>query len=910
MSGRVTRAALLRHHLGFASGGGFVVALLVLVLTILATAAPVALGRLGDATVQYRLAGLSAVERDVVADENGIPPVAPDVLFSNPTVVADVWGGFTTEVERIRTEAAAPLPDILQPARTIAVGSAAALADEPGTAEIAVAADPRYEDEIEIVDGRLPDPAVFVEPGAEGADGQARGRIEIVLSADTADELEWERDTTRQIIGFDGVVDVVLVGVFAPVDAAGAYWQHVPSVLEPNIFDDGNRPRVVTGTGFAHPASLRATFPTQGASVTTTVWYPFDETAVDARDAEAVAAGLRLLTAVGHTVAETSTGTGGILSLRFTADAIGAIDAAQAQERATAGVVAMIASGPIGVATAVLILGCRLVFDRRRPALRLLAARGADTRQLRALLALDGVACGILPALLGVGIGVAVTQLALGTVPDLAGVGLAVAVGVVPAAVLAILAPSAADRRPRADLGGRGSRLRVVLEGAVLVLAALALILLLLRGAGDGADLLTAATPLLLALVACVVTLRLYPVPLAALLRRSRGARDLAGYLGAVRALREPAIGLTPVLALVVGVSVAVSSGILLSTVQAGIDRSAGAQIGADVRVAGGIITGDQLAQLGSLNGVAGATGISGADPVTLDIDGERVGTSAFVVDADDLRAVQGEGPGMLPPGVSLAPASGPLPIVVSTALADEIDGRGGLRVGSVPAEVVGVLDGPAPIGARAAWLALDSSAAEETLGRDPSDRTAVIRLEEGADPVAVVDAVRQVVSPTLRIDTAREITDQIEESPAVAGLRAALFAATALAALLGALAVVMTLTLAAAPRARLLALLRTLGAPARIGRALAAWEVAPAGLAALVAGTLFGALVPLVVLAGVDLRSFTGSTAQPAYSVDPVILGVTLGAFVALVTVATLIALAVSRRARTSRLLRTVEEG
>lgn len=888
----MTRAALLRRHLGFASGGGFVVALLVLVLTVLTTAAPVALGRLGDATVQYRLAGLGAVERDVVADENGIP-----------------LEGFAAEVERIRAEAAAPLPDILQPARTVAVGSAAPLTDQPGTAEIAVAVDPRYEEDVDIVEGRLPEPAVFTDPGADIADGQAFGRIEIVLSTDTADELGWELGATRQITGFAGIVDVVLVGVFEPVDADAAYWQHVPSVLEPNIFDDGNRARVVTGTGFAHPASLRATSP-QGDSVSTIVWYPFDETAVDARDAESVAAGLRLLTAVGHTVSESSAGPGGILSLRFTADVIGAIEAALAQERATAGVVAMIASGPIGVAAAVLILGCRLVFDRRRPALRLLAARGADTRQLRALLALDGVACGILPALLGIGIGVTLAQLALGTVPDLAGVGAAVAVGLFPAAVLAVLAPTAADRRPRADLGGRGSRPRVILEGAVLVLAALALTLLLVRGAGDGADLLTAATPLLLALVACVVTLRVYPIPLAVLLRRSRGGRDLAGYLGAVRALREPAIGLTPVLALVVGVSVAVSSGILLSTVQAGIDRSAGAQIGADIRVAGGIITGDQLAQLSALDGVAAATGISGAEPVTLDIDGERVGTSAFVVDADVLRAVQGEGPGMLPPGVSLAPTSGPLPIVVSTALADEIDGRDGLRVGSLPAEVVGVLDGPAPIGARAAWLALDASAAEEALGRDPSDRTAVLRLAPGGDPGAVVDAVREVVSPALRIDTAREIIGQIEASPAVAGLRAALLAATGLAALLGALAVVMTLTLAAAPRARLLALLRTLGAPARVGRALAAWEVAPAGLAALVAGTLFGAVVPLVVLTGVDLRSFTGSTAQPAYAVDPVILGVALGAFVALVTAATLIALAVSRRARTSRLLRTVEEG
>ena len=108
-----------------------------------------------------------------------------------------------------------------------------------------------------------------------------------------------------------------------------------------------------------------------------------------------------------------------------------------------------------------------------------------------------------------------------------------------------------------------------------------------------------------------------------------------------------------------------------------------------------------------------------------------------------------------------------------------------------------------------------------------------------------------------------------IESGPSVQGVRFALLAATAVAALLSALAIVMTLTLAAPARGRVLALLRTLGAPPRIATSLALWEIGPPAVAAVIAGTLFGALVPLVVLAGVDLRSFTGSTVQPAYQAD-----------------------------------------
>jgi putative ABC transport system permease protein len=223
---------------------------------------------------------------------------------------------------------------------------------------------------------------------------------------------------------------------------------------------------------------------------------------------------------------------------------------------------------------------------------------------------------------------------------------------------------------------------------------------------------------------------------------------------------------------------------------------------------------------------------------------------------------------------------------------------------------VVGVTSGPVPIGARENWVALDASYAEEVLGRDPTDRTLLVRLDDGASPAQVEAGLVEVLGQDIRVDTADEIAARIESGPAVQGVRVALLAATAVAALLSALAIVMTLSLVAGARARVLALLRTLGAPRRSATSLALWEIGPPTIAAIIAGTVFGALVPLVVLAAVDLRPFTGSSVAPAYRVDPAILALTLGGFVVVAAALTAVTLLVSRRIRAAGALRTVEEG
>ena len=868
--------------------------LLVLVLAMLGTMAPLALGQLGDATVRDRIDTLSPPVRDVVSTTPGLPQIGGGGSSTETDVV---WRPFLGELERVRSSADRPLPAVLGAPVAVARTAPAALAEDPRTRQLSVAYSPGFEQRLAVVDGRLP------ESGSDGAE------VELVLSVDTAADMEWSVGEPRTVVPAGGEpVRFQLVGVFEPVDDGDDFWQHATSVREPNVFDDGNAPRIVTGTGFAHPGSLAGAYRFSGAQ-TTDVWFPTDASAIDAGDAEQAAAALRRLTSVSQVIGTTADGPG-ILGVRLEAEMTAELEAALAQQDSTVAVIAMLVAGPLGVAVAVLILACRLILEHRRSSMRLLSARGASTGQLQRLLGAEGVLWGTVPAVVGV-VAALLVGLLLGASPTPVIVVPAVILAIAPAVILAVLAPSAAERPLRADLGLRGSRLRGIIEGAIVVLALIASTLLFVRGYSDGVDPLVAATPLLLSLVACLATLRLYPIPLGGLLRRARTGVGLDGFLGSARALREPSIGLTPVLALVVGVSVAVSSGVLLSALQVGVADASGARIGSDMRVAGYLFTKEQLDRVASIEGVAGATGISGAEQARLDIDGVDETTVVFVVDGAALRAVQGAGPGMLPPGVSLTPDGREvMPVVVSAAAADMIGAPDELTLDGVAAEVVGVTRGPVPVGERENWVAIDSSYAEEVLGGDPSARTVLVALDDGADPDAVEAAVRDVVGDGVRIDTVAGVADRIRTGPAVQGVRSALFIATAAAALFSALAIVMTLSLAAAPRARVLALLRTLGARPRSATSLARWEIGPPVAAAVVAGTVFGALIPLVVMAAVDLRPFTGSSVAPAYALDPGILGITLGGFVVAAVVLTAAALLLSRRLRVANALRTVEEG
>lgn len=914
---RTGTASLLWRHLRARPAAGITVAVLVLLLSALATAGPRAIAVLNDAALGYELGRLSAPERDPVAETVGWPAHGPSESGDTgyPPEVEESLGGFAEALERIRNEADEPLRSALAKAEFVIRSGTHPLAEAPRELAIDFAVDPLYESRVQFIEGTAPAP---IPKASETTPGMFFNpdfsQFEIALSADTAERMGWAVGEIRNVEypWLPPVAQpVMLSGVYTAIDPDDGFWDHAASILDPYVFDDGDSPPRVTGTAFIEPGSLhRLGLHTQAAG--TKVWFPLDAGAITVDNANNMLTELRQYTSVGHTVSEVGIGFG-IRSLFFTANAIPTLELALERNAATNAVLAMTAAGPLGVAAAVLLLGCRMIATGRGSALRLLSARGASGRQLRRLSAIEGVVVGVPAGIMGVALGVLLVRGEFSLLQLL----LPLIVAAAPAVVLAAMSGSVIDAIHRTDVDtAGGGRFRRIAELVLALLAAASVIVLLQRGLTTsastvGVDPLLAATPLLLSLLGCVLALRLYPLPLSALHRRARRDRGLGSFLGTARALRDPSAGLVPVLALVVGVSVAISSVVLLSTLRTGVDTAANMAVGGDLRVAGASFTLDQLDELRGLDGIDVVGGISGVEPATLDISGERENATVLAIDSAAIREAQGDRPGLLPDGVDLTVREGqPVPILVSKSVAKDIDSRTGLRLESTPVEVAAVVTGMTPIGTRQSWIAIDIAAFDIIFDAVASNQVFIVGLGDTADQAAVAADIRALLGDAVRIDSPASVSAAFDRSPAASGLQAALLIAIAITALLSTIAVVMTLVLGTASRERLLALLSTLGASRKTGRGLITWELGPMAVTALVVGSLLGAGLPLVVLAGVDLRGFTGGTAPPAYAVDPLVLVTALAGFLLATAALTAVSLLVTRRTRAATVLRTVEEG
>lgn len=881
---------------GLAAGAGpaAVIAVIVLCASFVAAAAPRALTALDTAAFEGSVAALAPVQRDLVAIATGVP-----AMEHQAATVDEAFVGMVSALNRIRSSFGHPLESVVGDAEfAMTTGVKDALAAEPGRdapiTRLGLAADPRSAERLRIVEGAAPEPTL---------DRQVTG---FMASIPTAEALRWRVGEERVVASAMGMPwRLQLTGTFEAVDPGDPYWAQVSSVLQPFLFDDGNSTPVNTGTGFVHPLDTALAAGIM-ASPSTRVWYPVGDVSSAAAEAGALAQQLRAAT-TGPRSLDVELALGSITALTFSSRLTNVIEAVLASAQSTVSLLAMVAAGPVGVLLAVLALGSRIVIQRRKTALALLSARGASPWALRSLGAVEGLVIGIPAAALGVA--AAVIVLPGPTLP--AQVALSAIVGLAPAALLAAAFPSAGSSPARSRLGvAVRPRFAWVAEAAVIGLAVLSVVLLTRRGLGGGGvgfDPLLAATPLLLAVAAVVVVLRGYPVPLRAIEGALRRTRGLTGFLGAARAVREPAGGLAAVLALVVGVSVAVFSGVMATTLDRGVDAAARASVGADLQAAGPIFAPDQLDEVRALPGVASVAGLDDAGRASITVDRVRGTVALIVADVAELRGLR---PGMDLPDALSAVAGGSIPMLVSDDLAAELEADAALLLGGEPAEVVATADRGDGVVAQSRWVLIDAAHTEDVTNSRYLPRILLIDLAGDADLDAVADAVAEIGGSTTTTREPAEAARDIRAAPAVSGLQTALVLAMALVAVLAAIAVIMASVVGARARGRMLALLRILGLSRREAADLAAWELAPVAITATIVGTALGLALPWLVVAGLDLRPFTGGSAQPAVAVD--LLGVLglVGLFAAVVVAAVLAGLVIGQRTDAAAALRMGEEG
>jgi putative ABC transport system permease protein len=686
-------------------------------------------------------------------------------------------------------------------------------------------------------------------------------RVEAVVTARTAKTLHITAGSTLHLVNAHSPgVTVRVTGIAAPRDPHSAFWNAEPEVDTPalRLVPHWQPPELpsyywhftlIVGKGAAG-AMLRV----DGGAVA--FWHEALETG--ALTAHAVPTLQRRLASLDSGSDRERLRRGSPLpGLKVDGSNLEAELTSFVQEQDAAEPLVLIAAVGIGtVAAVVLLMAAGLTAARRRTELELVRARG-------------GSLTGIAVRLLGETTAVAVPAAAVGTLLALVLVPTgrytaALLLGAAVAALASLALPvrvAAALRRPRPagreDVTAvRPSQHRTVAELTAAVILAGAVVSLRHRGTSSGVDVLTAAVPVLLAVGAALVLLRLYPVPLRLLARPVARLNGAVAHLGLARAGRAPATAALPLLAVLVALTVASFGGSVLAGVAAGREHAAVAAVGADARVESvSGLPGGLAARVRRVPGVREVTGVRMETGMGTGADLSVRPFSVVAVDPVPyarLAAHTGlDGGGPLPAAALGRPAGdGPLPAVVSHGLARLAgpDGTYDFDTDSGPVEIrVAAVRDRTP--AAGGDFVVVSAAALHRAHPDGDDRAPTALYLTGAhlDGRALTSVVRRA-GRELTVDVrARELAGY-GGSPLQSGARRVYLAAVAAGAGYSALALLLSLLRGAPQRRAVLARLRTMGMTRRQSQGLVLLETAPPALLGVVGGCLVGlAAVPLL---------------------------------------------------------------
>ncbi|WP_343901616.1 ABC transporter permease [Arthrobacter rhombi] len=912
---------LLRHQFHRLTPGTVMLAAIVLLASLLLALWPRLTASSTTAELRQELSSLSAGVRNPQAVSldwmpTGPAPEGQDVAL--PGKMGDLYGLFAAAADRSAAEAGPPLSDLLGPARFRTTSRPGTVTDPPpgiGTMEVSLTADPFAAGHLDIVRGKAPEPAdpSLLDQVSQGEVDTAR--IPVLISRELSEKAGWSLGQTHLLRG-DAPTKFLLVptGIFEPSDSSSDYWAMNPEAATPSLGFEPEHGTTISAQVLVDPAAQRTPALLYNG-IRTHIWYPLELSGLTAATAPRLADQLALFAGSERAfeVPEFSGPFPNTVSARFETAAPQKITEVLERTDAARQIMTMMVAGPLGIALATLVLAGRIVVERRRPTLALATARGASPLQLRSRLAGEGLALGLPAAAVGVGAAAVMVPGPL----DIASWLLPLLLGLAPAAVLGLMPwtdrTGGAPARPATRMA---RQLRLATELFILAATAVACWLLVSTDGGQLgpalAPLLT-VTPLLLALLICVLVLRIFPLPLAALVRIRQKRPGLTGFLGPARAHRAPAGGMIPVLALLIGLSMATFSAITLSTLDHGIESTARTTVGADLRVDGAGFTADQMAAIADVPGVSAAAAINGARRVDVQAGSRQLSVRLISADSRQLGRAQAGYPGAVDPA-SVArldtPVKDAVPVVASTSLGlsvgDTVDAdvAGGTRI-----TVTAVAPDTTGLTADDRWILADRQQLEHAGASGLEPQTVLVHLDDGADAAGVGADIASLPplqnAGSLTVANPGEQAATWRAAPTTAGLAAALVVLVAVSAVLSALAILLVAAGNAPARNRLLGLLRTLGFPAREDVKLLVWELGPLLAAAALGGIPLGVALPYLLTAAVDLRPFTGGPAPPVVVPDPALLTLLFGGLLAVVLCSVVVAGLLARRQRPSTLLR-----
>ncbi|MFD0502604.1 hypothetical protein ACFQ0G_05900 [Streptomyces chiangmaiensis] len=723
-----------------------------------------------------------------------------------------------------------------------------------------------------VVDGRLPRP------------GSGAGTVEAAVTERTAHTMRLHTGSVVHLAEAGGAkLTVRITGVVRPQHAKASYWNAEPDLQAPKLSTVPGELRKDPKFYWHFTAFVdeRATGALLGLheGVTTYWHHPADTDALTASNASAVVDRVTALTS-GPQAARLQQLTG----LRgFTVEEEGLATHVEpfGRERAATAPLIMVAAVGVGtVAVIVLLMAGELAAARRRTELMLMRARGAGLRGLAvrllgesALTAVPSAAAGLVLALLLIP-----TQRSAAAVWAASGVAAVASLAPPLRALLSVRAVRPGE--PEDLVRARPSRRRTVAELTVVLVVTGAVLALRRRGTADGGlDLLTAAAPVLVAVVAAVVLLRLYPLPLRLLARPAARLRGAVLPLGVARAGRAPATATLPLLAVLVALTVTSFGGAVLSGVAAGRDRAALAAVGADASIEAPAALPSGLAERVHL-----LSGVRDVAAVRIDADQhtERGGITYDLLMVDPgsyarLAAVTGVD-GRFPAAVLDGRRAG-APAVVSPRLATEF-GRDPITMqtsaGPFDVRAVATRDAAAVVPDGRNFVIVSTKAVArahpEWLEASALDPTALYVTGDHVDGTALRATAHQA-SARLTVKLRSQERAALKATALQSGAQRVYLAVVAAGGGYCALALLLFLLQSSPQRRTALARLRTMGMQARQRQWLAVLDMLPQILLGAVGGMLTGLAVVPLLRPGVDLTALAFTSRPPMADVPAVVL-------------------------------------
>ncbi|MGQ4383299.1 FtsX-like permease family protein [Streptomyces sp. SAS_270] len=714
-------------------------------------------------------------------------------------------------------------------------------------ARVALAAQNGLADHARLRAGRLPRAAATATAQTD--------RVEAAVTAETAKALRIRVGSVIHVpAARHSSLAVTVTGILDPREPEGAYWTTQPLLRKPSLVrepDQNGEPDTYwEGALLLPPAAAPAMLGTDGHPVR--YWQLAPATAaLTAHD----------LSRLNSAIAALEAGPGLAKVRAFTdrsADASTDLDDVVTEyahlRSGIAPLVAVAASGTATVAAVVLLMAGGLAADRRRSELALLRARGGSLRGVTGRLLAETSVLAVPAGALGLG----AALLAVPAGRRTYAVAAAVAVTALACAALPV---RAAVKHQVVQLHGaredltvvRPSRRRTVAELTLLVLASGAVFALRSRGTDtqDGNE-FVALAPVLVGIIAALVLVRLYPLPLRRLARPAGRLRGAVGHLSLARAGRTSVSTVLPLLALLTALTTAAFGGSVLAGVADTRDRAALLTTGADARIEATRPLPDTLATeiRDSGSGVREVTPVSIAYQAKPE-DGEQTVPLAGADPEAYARLAASTGLGAFPAAELKHPAHAPLPALASPAVADRYGTRPfpvRLEDGSHVTVRIALVRGLTPAVSGTDFLVVDRAG----LGTRPARPTALLVTGDHLDGGALRRAAGAEADVRLRSQARAAYVD----SPLQSGAERVYAAAVAAGAGYAVLALLLALVRAAPERTALLARLRTMGLTRAQGRRLLVLEALPQALLAAAGGALTGWAAIRLLSPGIDLTT------------------------------------------------------